>query len=145
MEKWGSGYKRIVGDCADGGYPLPDWVELGAVMRVVFRPHPEVVAADSLADVPINGPHVPINVPENLPGVPINVPISVPINVPINERQRWFLEALNAGQTPKPSDLTARFKVTAKTAKRDIARLRDHGLVEFVGANKNGYYRLLPA
>src|SRR6185312_13215469 len=109
-----SGYKRIAEDCAGGGYSLPEWVELGAVMRVVFRPHPEVVAANS------------------------------PTDVPVNVRQRWFLEALATGQRPKPSDLAERFGVTIKTAKRDVAMLRDRSVVVFVGATKNGYYALLP-
>jgi predicted HTH transcriptional regulator len=44
MEKWGSGYRRIREDCAVLGHPLPEWVELGSVVRCVFPPHPEVVA-----------------------------------------------------------------------------------------------------
>ena len=39
MEEWGSGYRRIVNSCRSGGYPEPEWVELGSVMRVVFYPH----------------------------------------------------------------------------------------------------------
>jgi predicted HTH transcriptional regulator len=42
MEKWGSGYKRMRNDCAILGHPLPEWVELGSVIRCVFQPHPEV-------------------------------------------------------------------------------------------------------
>lgn len=41
MEEWGTGYRRISEDCAQGGYPVPNWEELGAVVRIVFRPHPE--------------------------------------------------------------------------------------------------------
>ena len=25
MEKWGTGYRRIIPDCDDGGYPHPEW------------------------------------------------------------------------------------------------------------------------
>ncbi len=39
MEKWGTGYKRIIEDCDSGGYPHPEWQELSTVMRVKFRPH----------------------------------------------------------------------------------------------------------
>ncbi|MDD5308659.1 MAG: ATP-binding protein [Deltaproteobacteria bacterium] len=44
MEKWGSGYKRMRDECGQSGYPLPEWVELSAVVRCVFKPHPEVAA-----------------------------------------------------------------------------------------------------
>ena len=52
--------------CQNGGYPAPDWKELGSAFRVIFFPHPEVIAR-SEADVPVN--------------------------VPVNERQQWFLNA----------------------------------------------------
>lgn len=68
--------------------------------------------------------------------------IDVPINVPVNERRKWKLEQLAAGSQPKASDLAARFGVTEKTAKRDIALLKAQGLIEFVGAAKKGHYRL---
>jgi ATP-dependent DNA helicase RecG len=107
MEKWGSGYKRIAEDCVAGGYPLPEWVELGPALRVVFRPHEDV-----------------------------------PLNVPLNERQSWFLQVLKAGEKLRTKDIAARFGVATKTAKRDVASLREQGLVEFAGASRNGYYKL---
>jgi len=41
MEAWGSGYKRIIEACRSGGYPEPEWKELGASLRVTFFPHPK--------------------------------------------------------------------------------------------------------
>lgn len=38
MEEWGSGYKRILESCEQGGYPLPKWEELGTTIRVTFYP-----------------------------------------------------------------------------------------------------------
>ena len=40
MEKWGTGYKRIIEDCDGGGYPHPEWQELSTAMRIKFQPHP---------------------------------------------------------------------------------------------------------
>lgn len=45
VEEWGSGYKRIKEACQHGGYPEPQWEELGTVLRVTFFPHPEVVTS----------------------------------------------------------------------------------------------------
>jgi ATP-dependent DNA helicase RecG len=41
VEEWGSGYKRIKEACKQGGYPEPQWEELGTVLRVTFFPHPD--------------------------------------------------------------------------------------------------------
>ena len=53
MEEWGSGYKRILEACRAGGYPEPEWQELGTVVKIVFRPHPEVEKLIN-ADVPVD-------------------------------------------------------------------------------------------
>ena len=53
MEEWGSGYQRINDTCLTGGYPEPEWQELGAAVRVVFRPHPDVEKMN-VANDPVN-------------------------------------------------------------------------------------------
>jgi predicted HTH transcriptional regulator len=119
MEEWGSGYKRVVNACRSGGYPEPEWTELGAAVRVVFHPHRETVENGTL-----------------------DVPIIVPVSVPVNDRQKWFLKQTGKGIRISSSDLAAKWNVSQKTAKRDIADLKQKGLVEFLGAPRNGHYRL---
>ena len=119
MEEWGSGYMRALEACRFGGYTEPEWDELGTVIRVVFYPHPDVSGLKSL-------------------GVPANVPI----NVLINDRQKWFLEQLALGKNCRASNLAAHWSITEKTAKRDITALKKGGVIEFIGAPKNGFYRI---
>jgi len=119
MEEWGSGYKRVVNACSAGGYPEPEWAELGAAIRVVFYPHCETVENES-----------------------VDVPVNVPANVPVNDRQKWFLKQTGKGIRISGSDLAKYWNISKKTAKRDIADLKQKGLIEFLGAPKNGYYRL---
>ena len=115
MEEWGSGYKRVLNACGAGGYREPEWAELGAAVRVTFYPHPEAIESET-ADVPVN--------------------------VPVNNRQKWFLNQTSKGLRISSSDLAAKWTVSQKTAKRDIADLKQKGLIEFFGAPKNGNYRL---
>ncbi len=117
LEEWGTGYRRVLEDCQAGGYPAPDWHELGPALRVVFRPHPSA-AGDT------------------------DVSINVRVNVSINDRQRWFLEQLSAGVPVRASDIAGQFQVAERTARRDIADLESERLIEFVGARKTGSYRL---
>ena len=124
MEEWGSGYKRVIHACRSGGYPVPDWEELGVVFRVIFHPHPAVLEYPR-ADVPVS------------------VPASVPAGVPVSDRQRWFLEQLAASKQVRAADLAAYWSISEKTGKRDIADLKRKGLVEFVGVPKNGFYRIV--
>ncbi len=116
MEQWGSGYQRIATTCNRDGYPEPEWQELASCVRVIFRPHP---------DVPVN--------------VPVNVPVT---GYELNERQQWFVEQIHAGRKMKTADIQSQWDVVEKTAKRDIAILREKELIEFTGAPKTGHYRI---
>lgn len=115
MEEWGSGYKRVMAACQNGGYSAPEWKELGSAFRVIFFPHLEAKGR-SEADVPVN--------------------------VPVNERQQWLLNQLGAEKKVKAADLAARWNVAEKTAKRDISELKRQGIIEFIGPPKTGKYRL---
>ena len=119
MEEWGSGYRRVVNSCRSGGYPEPEWIEQGSVVRVVFYPHPEAVE-EFAADVPVN----------------------VPVNVRINQRQQWFITQLKKSIKTSAGDIAGHWKVSEKTARRDIADLKQKGIIVFSGAVKNGSYKL---
>jgi len=72
----------------------------------------------------------------------LDVPVNVPVNVPVSDRQKWFLKQTGKGIRISSSDLAKHWNISQKTAKRDIADLKQKGLVEFLGAPKNGHYRL---
>ena len=72
-----------------------------------------------------------------------DVPVNVPVSVPVSDRQRWFLEQLVASKQIRASDLATYWSISEKTAKRDIADLKRKGIVEFIGAPKNGFYRIV--
>jgi predicted HTH transcriptional regulator len=59
-----------------------------------------------------------------------------------NDRQKWFLNQTGKGIRVSSSELAAHWDISQKTAKRDIADLKQKGLIEFSGAPKNGYYSL---
>lgn len=71
---------------------------------------------------------------------PESDPATDPMMADLNERQRWFVERVARGIRCHSRDITVHWDVSQKTAKRDIAALRLAGLVQFVGARRNGYY-----
>jgi hypothetical protein len=60
----------------------------------------------------------------------------------INLRQRWCLDALAAGRDLRADDLCRRWSVSEKTARRDVAALKQRGMIEFVGSRRSGRYQL---
>lgn len=61
----------------------------------------------------------------------------------LNLRQRWYIEALSQGKEVRADDLRRRWSVSEKTARRDVAALKERGMIEFVGPLRGGRYRLL--
>ncbi|MDQ6972654.1 MAG: HTH domain-containing protein, partial [Mariprofundaceae bacterium] len=55
---------------------------------------------------------------------------------------QWFYQQLAAGRDVKAEDIEDQWKISEKTAKRDIAGLREKGLIKFIGAAKTGRYQL---
>jgi len=86
------------------------------------------------------GPDVPANVPGDIE-VPADVPADVPGDIHLNERQAWITEQVNLGNDVRRGMVEDKFKVSAKTAKRDLSELVKRGEIEYVRTPAPGHYR----
>jgi hypothetical protein len=82
------------------------------------------------------------------PNDPIHDPKSDPNTLgertALNHRQRWFLHQLNAGRRIRVGELRREHNVSEKTAKRDIAGLRQLNMITYVGSRRRGEYMSVP-
>ncbi len=106
------------------------------VDRVSLARAREAYAAGEAAGVGAAA-HGPKNDPNH---VPKRDPINVPDPADINERQRWFLDRVAQGRCDAREIATA-WAVSLKTARRDIAMLKEVGLISYVGSRRKGRYR----
>ena len=82
--------------------------------------------------------------PKNDPNrVPERDPINVPDRAELNERQRWFLDRVADGRCGA-NEIAVAWTVSLKTARRDIATLKEVGLISYVGSRRRGRYRRTP-
>lgn len=63
-----------------------------------------------------------------------------PVSSEHNERQIWILKQLESGLKLRATHVAERFQCSTKTAKRDLAALREANLIEFVGPPRTGHY-----
>lgn len=77
----------------------------------------------------------------DVPAPQPNVP-ATSANVPLNDRQHWVLEQLRLGVKLQRQDIEKRFRVTEKTAKRDLSDLVGRGLIVFERTPRPGHYQL---
>lgn len=47
MEEWGTGFKRIKYVCDQENYPLPNWEEIGPIVKVSLKPHDVSLATNT--------------------------------------------------------------------------------------------------
>ena len=62
-----------------------------------------------------------------------------------NSRQLWFMLRLQEGATATAEALADCWRVSVRTAERDITALRQHGLITYHGSKRAGCYRLVHA
>lgn len=99
-------------------------------------------AGFTLTSIPQNTKSREIKIPrKSAESAASNVPRNVPIKT-LNERQRWFLDELTKNKNVTSNHIAEQFQVAKKTAKRDIANLKETGVIEFIGARKQGRYRI---
>lgn len=119
MEAWGSGYRRCIEECQLGNYPAPEWVELGAAVRVIFYPHPQTV---------IKGLHA-------IPQEAVDELV---------ERQKVLLALFQPGQQLAARDIFEYFSgaIPERTLRHDLALLRDKKLVFSQGKGRATMWQL---
>ncbi len=72
---------------------------------------------------------------------PDHDPINDPDAVELNERQHWFLARVAEGGRYGAAEIMAVWKVSLKTARRDIRALQLERLLVYVGSRRKGRYR----
>lgn len=73
----------------------------------------------------------------------IDVTINCSESARLNPRQKWFLERVARNEKCTAEDIASHWGITLRTAKRDIALLRDDGRIIFVGSRRLGRYVIL--
>jgi hypothetical protein len=92
----------------------------------------------------IGGKNVPNNVPNNVPRNVLKNDLANVRDLPeLSERQYWFLEQLLEGSLLGAKEISSVWRVSLKTARRDIGGLQKAKLVEYVGSSRRGIYKLL--
>jgi len=122
IEGYGSGYDRVIAACRQDGYPEPEWIENGPQIKVILRPHP----ASSLSAQPMT--HGPNGGRERS-------------RLTVEERDAAVVAAIDNLERPNTADIQRQTGLSTRSLGRDLRRLRDAGVIEFVGSPKTGFYR----
>ncbi len=72
----------------------------------------------------------------------VNDPVNIPVNVPVN-RIDLILELIKKNKDITIIQLAGQVKVSDKTIKRDISKLKKENIIQRIGSDKTGYWKIL--
>jgi Fic family protein len=71
-----------------------------------------------------------------------NVLVNVPVNVPVNSTENKVLELIANNNKITFEQIAVAIEKNRKTAQRTVAELKKKGIIERIGADKNGYWKI---
>ena len=122
IESWGRGFEKIKKECEEYGSPLPE-VEIknsGVMVKCV----PSKVYMELLDKM--KGKNDPVNDPVNL-----------------DEIERKILEIIKDNASITRKELSRLLDLSEATIKRKLSNLKQHNVIERVGSDKKGSWRIL--
>lgn len=77
--------------------------------------------------------------------IPINEKENVPVNVPVNlnKTENEILNLIIKNNNITHIEIANVLKITDKTAKRNTKKLKEKGIIERIGSDKTGYWKIL--
>ena len=79
---------------------------------------------------------------ENLTDVPVNVPVNVPVKIEINLAEKIIFDLLKNNPKITYNQIAEMINKNRKTVQRTIVSLKNKGLVERIGSDKSGYWKI---
>jgi len=116
-EAWGRGIEKIIKSNVGAGKPKPEFEIIGedSGLRVTFYGDANITASDTA-----------------------NITVNDTANIKLNKTQQKIIVSMvmNPGITAEM--LSAEIGITARNIKANIKKLKEAGLIDRVGADKNG-------
>ena len=85
---------------------------------------------------------IPLNRQENNVTVNVTANVTANVTVKLNPTEQKILKILKENPNITQEQLSKKLKVTTMTIKRNTNKLKEKGLLERIGADKNGYWKI---
>jgi len=119
IEEWGTGYRRIKEACQVADYPIPNWQELGASLRVILNPH--LATQEKLEST------------------------QPPLQSELTVRQEVIVKLLHEGDTLTTKEIHKRLKssISERTLRKDLLSLKEKGMIKTLGRGPSTQWKLI--
>ncbi len=66
-----------------------------------------------------------------------------PVNTDLNITEKSILKIIMKNPKVTQISIANQLKISEKTVKRNVSKLKEKGIIERIGADKNGYWKIL--
>lgn len=130
IESWGRGFEKIKKECEQYNIPVPE-IEINQ-SGVMVKCNPSKKYMDLLSKM--KGKNVQINVQKN---------VQINNYEKLTKVEKLILENILEQPGITQINMAIKMKTTSKTIQRGIAALKEKGMIERVGSNKKGYWKII--
>jgi len=123
VEYWGSGMKRIKEACEEYGTPIPEIVNEAGGVAVKCNPSQNYLKSLKKENVTTN--------------------VTTNVTIKLNQTEERILQMITNNPNITQKEIAEELNITIMTVKRNTNRLKEKGIIDRVGANKNGYWKLM--
>lgn len=129
IESWGRGFEKIKRECEQDNTPIPE-IEI-KTSGVMVKCNPSKIYMDLLSEM--KGKNVQINVQKN---------VQINDYEKLTKIEKQILDVILKNPEITQVNMANTLKTTPKTVQRGIAKLKENEIIERVGSNKKGYWKI---
>ncbi|MDR3176606.1 MAG: putative DNA binding domain-containing protein [Desulfovibrio sp.] len=122
IEAWGRGIEKMKNGCVASGLPVPDFDITSTTFTIRFH----IRNSDRPQSEPINSGQ--------------SVGVSIGVSVGVNETRREILRLMSKTPNITAQQIADIIRMTKRRVEANIRVLKNAGLIERVGADKNGFW-----
>jgi ATP-dependent DNA helicase RecG len=130
IEAWGRGIRRIQEACTAEGSPGPEYRTMGETLETTFRYNPLWLNSDKQGASPYAEDHGPKDRAKDR--------VTDTVKARVNRTQQVILAAMRDDPTVTAETLATLTGIQVRGVRKSIKSLRDAGLVDREGADRNG-------
>ena len=128
FENWGRGIRLMVDECKDAGLEAPVFMSSEYQVTAIFHRNDYSEDKSKLS----NNLSVKDTAKDTVKDTILN----------INDRQKSIIEIMKEQPSVSAEDLAMKVGINIRNVKRNLAKLKQIGIIERVGSDKNGYWKV---
>ena len=132
FENWGRGIRLMVDECKDAGLQTPVFISSEYQVIAIFQRNDYSEDKSKLSKNQSVKDTAKDTVKDTVKDIILNV----------NDRQMSIIEIMKEQPSVSAEDLALKVGINIRNVKRNLAKLKQDGIIERVGSDKNGYWKV---